>query len=136
MKTLLLAVVMAALSGCATTYDTWQEAFAVYEEDGCRASLFNNKQASMCLSYASCLYCDSRFGLTSSWRNQSSRPSSYPRCVQDRYDYLAAAHMAQKQAVGQAYMNAGTELLKEPPTGPDYVCTPSPGIDAYRCVED
>jgi hypothetical protein len=111
MNKLILLLSAIAVTACATSHDTWQEAFADYDDNGCQASMWNNQQASYCLSYISARYCDERFGLSQSWKKQGTRTQSWIACAQDRYDYLLAQHNAQKQARGAAISQSGQALM-------------------------
>jgi len=151
MKQALTVLIAVVLTGCASyggeTVELpsgmkWTQgqiaAFSKWDEQGsCNTNLWVPKRAMQCMIWRAMAYCDRYFAQPSSWRT-SGRREGYMSCAEDRYEVIVEYYYEQRQQVGQGMMSAGVELLKEPPAGPDYICTPEPiqGPDAYRCVED
>ena len=120
-----LVAIMLLLCGCTTLPPG--EYYAKFDSAGnCTPNVFSPSQANACLTWAAMTHCDQRFRLYSSWRygdsNGGGRPPGWIECTQDRYDYLAGSFNAQRQATGQALMQSGTELLREPESD-SFTCT-------------
>lgn len=113
MKGILGALMLCALSGCVSVPATPEDAFAKYELEGCSPSIWSIKQATYCISYAAAQHCDARFGLQSSWKDRSKRSPDWVACGQDRFDYLAAQYLQQRQAVGAALTQSGQTLIED-----------------------
>lgn len=113
MKAIITALALCALAGCVSVPPTWEDAFAKYETEGCSPSVWSQKQAAFCIGYAAAQYCDTRFGLKSSWRNQSIRSPQWVACGQDRFDYLSQQYYQQRQAMSSALSQSGQVLLKD-----------------------
>ena len=113
MRAILIAVLLAALLGCASVPDTWEEAFAEYDEEGCKPSVWSEKQAAPCLAYGAAEYCDTRFGLERSWMDRSQRSQDWVICAQDRFDHLNAQYWDYRRSLGAALTQTGQMLIEE-----------------------
>ena len=113
MKGIFSGLMLCALTGCVSVPVSPEDAFAKYEVEGCSPSIWSEKQAAYCISYAAAQYCDTRFGLQSSWRDRSKRSPQWVACGQDRFDYLSAQYYQQRQAVGAALSQSGQTLIKD-----------------------
>jgi hypothetical protein len=132
MKGIIALLALFALAGCVSVPATPEEAFSKYEKEGCSPSLWSTKQAAYCLSYAAAQYCDARFGLESSWKDRSKRSSEWVACGQDRYDYLAAQYLQQRQALSNALTQSGQTLIEDSNKPMESSSSYSPSSGSYQ----